>query len=105
MLMLTLLGEMALAAFMLTSFGLMPTSRIRQVESFQVVMQLLALPMFFLAGAIFPLTGLPRWLSLLTKIEPLAYAVGPMRQAIFAHVAVAGLLLLGVAIGRFAKTG
>jgi ABC-2 type transport system permease protein len=133
-LLLTLLGEMALTAFMLTSFGLMLASRIRQVESFQVVMQLFVLPMFFLAGAIFPLTGLPRWLSVLTKIDPLAYAVDPMREAVFAHVAVpaavaaqlnggvtwdgwrlpggvalavvgvAGLVLLGIAIVRFAKT-
>ena len=55
-LLLTLLVEMALVAFMLTAFGLALASRIKQVESFQVVMQLFVLPMFFLAGAIFPLT-------------------------------------------------
>jgi ABC-2 type transport system permease protein len=133
-LMLTLLGEMALAAFMLTAFGLMLASRIKQVESFQVVMQLFVLPMFFLAGAIFPLTGLSGWLSALTKIDPLTYAVDPMRRAVFAHVAiprdvalrlnggvtwdgwrlpsslaltvvgVVGLVLLGIAIVRFSKT-
>jgi ABC-2 type transport system permease protein len=133
-LLLTLLGEMALAAFMLTSFGLMLASRIRSVESFQVVMQLFVLPMFFLAGAVFPLTGLPGWLAVLTRFDPLAYAVGPMRHAVFAHVSVppavaaqlntsitwngwplpnalalalvalAGLALLGVAIVRFSKT-
>jgi ABC-2 type transport system permease protein len=134
LLMLTLLGEMALVAFMLTALGLMLASRIKQVESFQVVMQLFVLPMFFLAGAIFPLTGLPFWLSALTKIDPLAYAITPMRNAVFAHVTippevaaqlntgvtwngwrlpgdlalaivgVVGLILLGVAIVRFSKT-
>jgi ABC-2 type transport system permease protein len=133
-LLLTLLGEMALVAFMLTAFGLALASRIKQVESFQVVMQLFVLPMFFLAGAIFPLTGLPLWLATLTKIDPLAYAVDPMRRAVFAHVAipsevavrlnggvtwdgwrlpsglalavvgVVGLVLLGIAIVRFSKT-
>jgi ABC-2 type transport system permease protein len=133
-LMLTLLGEMALAAFMLTSLGLMLASRIKQVESFQVVMQLFVLPMFFLAGAIFPLTGLPLWLAALTKIDPLAYVITPMRSAVFSHVAippdvaaklnagvtwdgwrlpsglalaivgVVALVLLGVAIVRFSKT-
>jgi ABC-2 type transport system permease protein len=133
-LMLTLLGEMALAAFMLTSLGLMLASRIKQVESFQVVMQLFVLPMFFLAGAIFPLTGLPLWLAALTKIDPLAYVITPMRAAVFSHVAippdvaaklnagvtwdgwrlpsglalaivgVVALVLLGVAIVRFSKT-
>lgn len=133
-LLLTLLGEMALVAFMLTAFGLALASRIKQVESFQVVMQLFVLPMFFLAGAIFPLTGLPLWLATLTKIDPLAYAVDPMRRAVFAHVAIptavavrlnggvtwdgwrlpsglalavvglVGLVLLGIAIVRFSKT-
>jgi ABC-2 type transport system permease protein len=132
-LMLTLLGEMAIVAFMLTAFGLALASRIKQVESFQVVMQLFVLPMFFLAGAIFPLTGLPLWLATLTKIDPLAYAVDPMRRAVFAHipippevaarlnggvtwdgwrlpstlalavVGVVGLMLLGIAIVRFSK--
>jgi ABC-2 type transport system permease protein len=63
-------------------------SRMQQVESFQVVMQLFVLPMFFLAGAIFPLTGLPTWLSVLTRIDPLAYIVDPMRRAVFSHLQV-----------------
>ena len=54
-----LVVEMALAAFMLTAFGLMLASGIQQVESFQVVVQFFVMPMFFLAGALFPLSGLP----------------------------------------------
>ncbi|MCL4448283.1 MAG: ABC transporter permease [Actinobacteria bacterium] len=85
-LMLTLLGELALTAFCLTAFGVAIAARIRKIESFQVVMQLLVMPMFFLAGAVFPLSGLPRWLSDLTKIDPLSYAVDPMRRAVFHHI-------------------
>ncbi|HEX3425076.1 MAG TPA: ABC transporter permease [Acidimicrobiales bacterium] len=77
---------MALCALMLTSIGVVAASRMQQVESFQVVMQLFVLPMFFLAGAIFPLTGLPTWLSVLTKIDPLAYIVDPMRRSVFDHL-------------------
>jgi ABC-2 type transport system permease protein len=79
---------MSLCALMLTAIGVVAASRMQQVESFQVVMQLFVLPMFFLAGAIFPLTGLPVWLSLLTKIDPLAYIVDPMRRAVFSHISV-----------------
>jgi ABC-2 type transport system permease protein len=85
---LVLILEMALLAFTLTAFGTMIAGRMNQVESFQVVMQLLVLPLFFLSGAIFPLRGLPRWLTILTKIDPLSYAVDPMRRAVFAHVGV-----------------
>jgi ABC-2 type transport system permease protein len=87
-LMITLLGEMALTAFTLTSFGVFAASRMQQVESFQVVMQLFVFPMFFLSGAVFPLTDLPRWLDLLTKIDPLTYAVDAIRRAILSHVAL-----------------
>jgi ABC-2 type transport system permease protein len=52
----------------------------------QVVMQFVVLPMFFLSGAVFPASGLPTWLSVLTKIDPLSYAVDPMRRAVFEHV-------------------
>ena len=83
-----LLVCMALCSLMLTAVGVVAASRMQQVESFQVVMQLFVLPMFFLAGAIFPLSGLPTWLSILTKIDPLAYIVDPMRRAVFDHLHV-----------------
>src|SRR5437763_1974565 len=87
-LMLTLVGEMALLAFMLTAFGILLAARMEQVEAFQVVMQFFVLPMFFLSGAVFPLSRLPNWLEFLTKIDPVSYAVDPMRRAVFAHLNV-----------------
>ena len=85
-LMLSLILEMALAAFVITATGIMLASRMSQVETFQPVMQFFVMPMFFLSGALFPLTGIPTWLLVLTKLDPLTYAVDPMRRAIFAHV-------------------
>jgi len=85
LLLLTLVGEMALTAFMITALGLMLASRITEVQSFQVVIQFFVMPMFFLSGAMFPLSGLPGWLTWLTKVDPLSYAVDPMRRAVFAH--------------------
>jgi ABC-2 type transport system permease protein len=85
-LLLTLAGETVLAAITITALGTALASRMAQVESFQVVMQFVVLPMFFLSGALFPLRGLPTWLTVLTRLDPLAYAVDPMRRAVFAHV-------------------
>ena len=82
----TLLGEMILVAFALTALGVLVASRMSQIESFQAVIQFLVMPMFFLSGAIFPPSGLPQWLAVLTKLDPLSYAVDPMRRAVFAHV-------------------
>ncbi|HLG74338.1 MAG TPA: ABC transporter permease [Chloroflexota bacterium] len=133
-LLLTLVGEMALLSFALTAFGIVLASRMAQLEAFQVVMQFLVMPMFFLSGAIFPLSALPAWLGALTEIDPVSYAVDPMRKAVFANldvppnlvrtfnpgiswgswqlpigvelgiVAILGAIMLGWAIRNFSKT-
>ena len=74
----------ALMAFALTTFGVFVASRIQKMEGFQVVMQLLLFPMIFLSGALFPLNGLPAWLAVITRINPLTYAVDPLRHVVFA---------------------
>jgi ABC-2 type transport system permease protein len=132
-LMITLVGELLLLAFTLTAFGVMMAARITQFQAFMALTQMLVMPLFFLSGALYPLTGLPGWLSVLTRIDPLTYVVGPMRHAVFTHlnlpafaqqalspgitwagwvvpiglslgiVAVMGLIMMGVAIVTFSK--
>jgi ABC-2 type transport system permease protein len=85
-LMLTLAGELFLLAFTLTSFGVMMAARITQFQAFMALTQMLVMPLFFLSGALYPLAGLPAWLSVLTRIDPLTYVVGPMRHAVFTHL-------------------
>ncbi|HZE03870.1 MAG TPA: ABC transporter permease, partial [Solirubrobacteraceae bacterium] len=82
----TLVAVMVLAAVSMTAVGLLLSSRMQQVESFMAVMNFVMLPMFFLSGAIFPPKGLPGWLSLLTKVDPVTYVVDPIRRTVFAHV-------------------
>jgi ABC-2 type transport system permease protein len=43
-------------------------------------------PMFFISGALFPASGLPAWLTVLNRIDPLTYAVDPMRRIVFSHL-------------------
>jgi daunorubicin resistance ABC transporter membrane protein len=85
-LLLTLIGEMFLGAFALTGFGVMMAARIKSMQSFFAIMQMAMLPMMFLSGALYPLSGLPAWLSVLTRLNPLTYAVDPMRHAVFSHL-------------------
>ncbi len=77
LLLLTLVGELLLLAFTLTAFGVMMAARITQFQAFMALTQMLVMPLFFLSGALYPLTGLPAWLSVLTRIDPLTYVVGP----------------------------
>ncbi len=78
-----MVAEMALMAFTLTAFGVLLAARMQQMQSFQVVVQFFIMPMFFLSGAVFPLSRLPAWLDVLTKIDPLTYAIEPLRRAVF----------------------
>ena len=87
-LMLILIGEMLLLAFTLTAFGVMMAARITQFQAFMALTQMLVMPLFFLSGALYPLHGLPTWLSILTRLDPLTYVVGPMRHAVFSHLSL-----------------
>jgi ABC-2 type transport system permease protein len=75
-----------LLAFSITAFGVMVAARIKQMQSFMGVMQMIVMPMFFISGALFPVSNLPTWLAVLNRIDPLTYAVDPMRRLVFNHL-------------------
>jgi len=84
----SLIGMLLLLSFTLTAFGVMMAARIKQFQAFMALTQMLVMPLFFLSGALYPLTGLPAWLTVLTRIDPLTYVVGPMRHIVFSHLNV-----------------
>jgi ABC-2 type transport system permease protein len=128
------LGILMLLSFAITAFGLTVAIRIKQMQSFMGVMQMIVMPLYFLSGALFPASGLPTWLTILNRLDPLAYAVDPMRRLVFsklnlshaalhtldhgitwwgyrvpalleaAVVLLLGLLLLGIAIWEFSAS-
>jgi ABC-2 type transport system permease protein len=85
---LTVIGELLLLSFTLTAFGVMMAARIKQMQAYMALTQMLVMPLFFLSGALYPLGSLPAWLTVLTRIDPLTYAVYPMREAVFSHLSV-----------------
>lgn len=72
-----------LASFAMTSLGVLIAARMKSMEGFQVVMQFLMMPMIFLSGALFPMRNLPSWMNFLVKINPVTYAVDPLRRVVF----------------------
>ena len=85
-LMIGLFGLMLLLALTITAFGVLVAIRAKQIQTFTVVMQMLMMPMYFLSGALYPVTGLPTWLEVLNRLNPLTYAVDPMRRLVFNHL-------------------
>ena len=79
---LVLLPLMFLLAASMGSFGILLATRIRSMQAFQVVMQMLMFPMLFLSGVFFPVEGLPAWMNVLVKINPATYGIAPIRQVV-----------------------
>ncbi len=83
-----LLPVMFLTAFAMCSVGLVIAGHMKTMEGFQVIMNFLLMPMFFLSGALFPLVNLPPWLMLLTHINPVSYGVDAIRRIILVNAGV-----------------
>jgi len=85
---LALIPTIFLVAFTLSSLGMVIASRLRSTEGFQMVMNFFMMPMFFLSGALFPLANVPRWMEILSKVNPASYGIDLVRQVTFHFLAV-----------------
>lgn len=72
---------MALIAIVFAALGTWIGSLLKDMQGFQLVMNFLVLPIFFLSGALFPLEGLPRAMAVVTRLDPLTYGIDGMRGA------------------------
>ncbi|HXJ46767.1 MAG TPA: ABC transporter permease [Candidatus Dormibacteraeota bacterium] len=105
---------MALIAIVFAALGTSIGSSLQDMQGFQLIMNFLVLPIFFLSGALFPLNNLPKVLSFVTKLDPLSYGVDGLRAALIgaSHfgaivdavvLAVVAVVLLGLGAWRFSK--
>ena len=69
-------------AFALTTLGVVLAAGMKSMQGFQAVLNFLMMPIFFLSGALFPLANLPWWMTGLTRIDPAAYGIDPIRRVI-----------------------
>lgn len=72
-------GFMILIAFSFVGFGLLLASRMEDIHGFQLVMNLVMMPLIILSSAFFPMESLPRWLGALMALDPLTYGVDGIR--------------------------
>ncbi len=105
---------MLLIALVFTTLGTAIASLLDDMQGFQLIVNFLIMPMFFLSGALFPLQGLPTAITEITYIDPLSYGVDALRNILigtsqmslainlFAIVAI-WLLLTGIGSYLFSK--
>ena len=76
-------SSVALLAVLLNGFAQIVAARIRTMQGFHLVMNLVLFPLLFFSGAFFPLDELPVWLKVLATANPLSYAVDLLRLAVY----------------------
>ena len=105
---------LALTAVVFAALGTAIGSSLKDMQGFQLVMNFMVMPIFFLSGALYPLSNLPRVLAWLTRIDPLTYGVDGVRGALIgtthfgvptdlAALSAVAVLLLGFGAWRFSK--
>jgi ABC-2 type transport system permease protein len=92
-------------AFALSALGVAIAARMRSMQAFQVVMNFLMMPLFFLAGSLFPLGGnLPTWLTVLTRLDPVSYGIDAVRRTILGATGVPSAALDRLGLSLFGHT-
>jgi ABC-2 type transport system permease protein len=105
---------MALVALVFSAMGTIIGSSLKEMQGFQIIMNFLVMPIFFLSGALYPLRNLPVALTILTRIDPLTYGVDALRGVLIGSshfglaldilaLAIAATLLLMLGAFRFSK--
>jgi len=110
----------------LSGLGLLVASRMKSQQGFQVVIQLIIMPLIFMAGIFYPVNNVPVWMEVVSKVNPLTYGVDAIRQiflgsegaatigvTVLGHtmtvledvllVAAFGIILLSLAVWSFSK--
>lgn len=75
---------MLLIATVFAALGTAIGSVLKDMQGFQIIMNFLVMPIFFLSGALYPLKNLPFALSILTRLDPLSYGIDGLRGALIA---------------------
>ncbi len=99
---------MALIAIVFAALGTAIGSTLRDMQGFQMIMNFLIMPIFFLSGALFPLRNLPMPLTVATRIDPLSYGVDGLRGALIGLADIGGAVdvaVLGVLAALFVILG
>lgn len=105
-LVLELIPLLVMIAMGLSGLGLLIASRMRSQQSFQMLVQVVIMPLTFLAGIFFPVNNVPTWMAVISKLDPLTYGVDGVRRLFLAGHLPAALPvpLLGVRVFGYTTT-
>lgn len=102
------LPVMFLVALLFTALGTLIASFLEDMQGFQLIMNFLVMPLFFLSGALFPLEGLPKTLAIIARLDPLSYGIDAFRHLLIntSHYGLQlDIITLGVVTAAFLWLG
>jgi ABC-2 type transport system permease protein len=73
---------MVAIALVFAALGVAIGSSLQDMQAFQLIMNFVVMPIYFLSGALFPLVGLGKILGVITKLDPLSYGIDGMRAVL-----------------------
>jgi ABC-2 type transport system permease protein len=105
---------MILTSLLFTALGTAIASHLNDMQGFQLIMNFLVMPIFFLSGALFPLEDMPSAIKVITSLNPLSYGVDGIRGALthtfafgmmfdFMVLLILGIILIFVGSYLFSK--
>jgi len=108
------IGILALTALVFAALGTTIGASLKDMQGFQMVMNFVVMPLYFLSGAMFPLDNLPTALTIATRLDPLSYGIDGLRATLIgqAHFNLAldigvlvaiGFVLISFGAWRFSK--
>jgi len=90
---------MILISVTFIGMGLIFASNMRDTQGFNLIMNFVVFPLFFLSGAMFPLESYPKWAKTLSRLDPLTYGIDGLRAALIGKSELPLLLNLGILSG------
>ena len=105
---------MIMIAILFTSLGTAIATRMRDMQAFPIIMNFIMMPLFFLSGSLFPISGLPEGLALVVNLNPLSYGMDGIRGLLtganhfslitdFSFITITSLITLAFAVYLFEK--
>lgn len=93
---------MILFSCFLVMLGISLASLVQEAETFQLIMSLVIMPIFFLSNALFPIDKMPGWLQVISRLNPLSYTVDGLRGLLVTQAQFGLFMDFGVSLAAFA---
>lgn len=96
------LATVMLGGALFSTFSLIIATIVKKRERFMGIGQVLTMPLFFASSALYPIDMMPKWLQIISILNPLTYQVDALRNFMITNEATSFGLFVDFSVGVFA---